>query len=437
MAGARTGCRSRTWNDLRARALGLLARRPPLIVGPAALRAVRCTYFVPNNHSDAVLDRQDRLTGKVAQPHRLVGGQTVHYVWPLESLEGGSDLALCLCDEARHLLALGWGIDQVVGCGRILSEAEVDELPGRRWRAWRGPRTGSQGWRVPASGFVEDLEEAYRSFTRRVDGRSYRPHRKPVCFDSVHYLSSTALPPRAYTVFELPEGVGFRPENTAVVAAMVRSLTCRSANADTHRFPGGAGVYVAGHVNPDEQTPPRFTYLPLPTIGGVHADGAIRRLLIAEPFGGDGAHALWAQQRLRNAALKDEHGDERGMLIDLWRPGSHRVVNRYVRESRVWASVTPVVLPGLDDGKQPKAERLFLKAATQAEIPVDAVDTITLRKAPFWPGSAHPRHYFAPEYLRGLPRWHVMVRFREPVPGPLAIGAGRHVGLGLFAVSDG
>jgi CRISPR-associated protein Csb2 len=72
----------------------------------------------------------------------------------------------------------------------------------------------------------------------------------------------------------------------------------------------------------------------------------------------------------------------------------------------------------------------------QAGIPVEAVEAFTLRKAPFWPGAQHPRQYFAPDYLRHLSRWHVWVRFRQPVPGPLAIGAGRHVGLGLFATGE-
>ncbi|MEW5981351.1 MAG: type I-U CRISPR-associated protein Csb2 [Acidobacteriota bacterium] len=435
MAGARTGCRGRAWNDVRAGALGLLGGRVPLIIAPATQPAIRCTYFVPNNNSDTVVDRQDCLTSKVAQPHRLVGGESVHYVWPIEPGEEDDARARLVCDDAKHLLALGWGIDQVVGCGRILSEAEVAKLPGRRWRAWRVHRTGSQGWRVPAADFVEDLEKAYGLFVQRVDGLSYRPHRKPIRFDSVYYLSSTTLPPRAYAALELPDGVGFRPESTAAVAAMLRSLTCRCAKADTHEFPGGAEVYVAGHAKTDEQAP-RFTYLPLPTIGHEHADGVIRRLLIAEPFDGAGVHASWAQQRLRNSALEDKHGDERGVLLDLWRPSSRRVVGRYVSESRVWCSVTPVVLPGIDDGKQAKAERLLLKAVAQAKIPIEAIDSLTLRKAPLWPGSAHPRRYFVPEYLRRFSRWHAVLHFHEPVPGPLAIGAGRHVGLGLFAVQD-
>jgi CRISPR-associated protein Csb2 len=289
---------------------------------------------------------------------------------------------------------------------------------------------------VPAEGFVDDLEEAHRSFIQRVEGDSYRPPRKPVCFGTVHYLSSTTLPTRAYAVFELPDGVGFRPEHAAAVAAMLRSLTCRSAKDDIHDFPSGAEVYVAGHVKADDQTPARFSYLPLPTIGHEHADGAIRRLLIAEPFGGDGAHASWAQQRLRNETLRDEHGEERGVLLDLWRPRSRTIVGRYVSESQEWLSVTPVVLPGLDDAKQSKAESLLLKAAAHAEVPIEAIESVTLRKAPFWPGSQHPRHYFIPDYLRRFARWHAALRFREPVPGPIALGAGRHVGLGVFARAD-
>jgi CRISPR-associated protein Csb2 len=289
---------------------------------------------------------------------------------------------------------------------------------------------------VTVRGALADLERAYEAFRKRLSMEFPPKAREPRVFGSRVYLPVGVLPPRPYAVFELPEGVAFRQQGAAVVAAMLRSLTCHRAKADSHQFPGGAEAYVAGHVGVDERPLPRFTYLPLPSIGYEHADGAIRRLLIAEPFGGGGEHASWAQQRLRNATLQDEHGDERGVLFDLWRSSSSRVVSRYLRESQVWSSVTPVVLPGLDDGKQTKAERLFLKAASHAEIPIEALDSITLRKAPFWPGSAHPRHYFVPDYLRHFARWHVAVRFRELVSGPLAIGAGRHVGLGLFAVAD-
>ncbi|MCP5115414.1 MAG: type I-U CRISPR-associated protein Cas5/Cas6, partial [bacterium] len=104
--------------------------------------------------------------------------------------------------------------------------------------------------------------------------------------------------------------------------------------------------------------------------------------------------------------------------------------------ARAWSTVTPVVLPGLDDGKHPKAEKLFFAALRHAGFPLNAIAELTLRKAPFWPGAQHPRSYFAPKYLAGLAKWHAHLVFREPVRGPIAIGAGRHVGLGVMAAGE-
>lgn len=443
LRGSRSGCREREWSGAKEAAFRWLeSRDPPRIVAPEARQAAGCTFFVPNNDSDRVPDRQDRLTSKVARPHRLIRGDTVHYVWPIpENADFYRSHAEVICEEARHLLSLGWGVDQVVGNGRILTESEFAELPGRRWRAWRSYQVGGRTWRVPVDGSLKDLEEVYKSFAHRIDGGQYRPSKKFERFDVIRYLSSTVLPPRPYAAFELPDGVAFRPESTASVAAILRSLMCREEHRHDflQQFPDmDSKVFLAGHVNRkahDRQ--PRFSYLPLPTIGHQHADGMIRRLLVAEPFGGEGTQARWAQERLRNATLRDQQGNDRGVLLDLWRPSSARVLTLYVDEARTRSTVTPVILPGFDDGKHAKAERLFLKAIAQAGIRVEAIEEFALRKAPFWPGAQHPRHYFTPEYIRHLSRWHVWVRFREPVPGPLAIGPGRHVGLGLFAASEG
>jgi len=57
----------------------------------------------------------------------------------------------------------------------------------------------------------------------------------------------------------------------------------------------------------------------------------------------------------------------------------------------------------------------------------------------WWLGSGglgHTRSYRRPDYLKHFPALHVVViRFREPISGPLAIGAGRYGGLGVFAGS--
>jgi CRISPR-associated protein Csb2 len=286
---------------------------------------------------------------------------------------------------------------------------------------------------------LNNLQERHQLFVKRMENKQYLP--PLTCYRTVCYLRASTLPPRPYAVFELPDGVAFRQEDAAKVAAMLRSLASRCAQEDTHKFPGGTETYVAGHVGQESRTPPRFSYLPLPTIGHEHADGMIRRLLIAEPFGGDSDQARWAQSRLRNATLRDERGEERGILMDLWRSTSQTLLARYVDPAKVWTTVTPVILPGFDDGKHAKAEKLFTAAVRQAGISLEAVKDVILRKAPFWSGSQHPRQYFLPDYLRrglskGLPGWHVRLVFHDDLPGPLAIGAGRHVGLGILANTE-
>ncbi len=455
VAGSRAGCRNADWTEAKAKAFRWLERRdPPTIVAPEARRAAAYTIFVPNNDSDKKFDRQDRLTSKLVRPYRITRGpadaavgHTLHYLWAISEDEWpeARPHAELICSAARHLFALGWGLDQAVAHGRLLKANEAAALSGRRWRPWR---TGGPGLRhrVPTDGSLQDLEVTYESFVKRIDRNRFTPPQRLRQFQSVVYLSGHALPPRPFAVFELPEGVAFRQEDAVAVAAMVRSLTCRCAKQDSHQFPGGPESYVAGHGPRRgdgrfvDESWARFSYLPLPSIGHQHADGMIRRVMIAEPFGGDGSHAKWAQQVLRNQVLLDHNGNERGVLLERWRKSSNRMIDLYVGEARAWCTVTPVVLPGFDDGKRWKADRLFLQAVQQAGFPLQAISDFTLRKAPFWKG-LHPDRYRRPDYLdsargRRFSAWHVQVSFYEPMSGPIAIGAARHIGLGLFAVVD-
>jgi CRISPR-associated protein Csb2 len=471
LAGSKLASRNGNWNGERAAAFRWLERlKPPLVIAPPSRPAAVYTLYVPNNDADQKFERQDRLTSKVVRPQRLRPGAgagdelpQLHYVWTIDNCPKAEAEKHCdiLSQEARRLVAFGWGIDQAIANGRVLSDADLAVLAGERWYPREGVQNVQPMLRVPMPGSLADCERAYEAFTQRIRrerrGRraslEYAPPGRPRCFDVVPYLRATTMPPRPYAAFELPDGVAFRQENARDVAAMVRSLACSEKQDFREQFPNDdSEVYLAGHVNGARVSPPRFSYLPLPTIGHEHSDGLIRRVLIVEPFGGDGQHAAWAQRRLLNRPLKDNDGDERGVLMSLWRRTSRGLIERYVGEGREWATVTPVILPGFDDfrgvskeeqraGRATKAEQLFLKAVVQAGLPSEVVESFTLRKAPFWPGSSHPSRYKRPDYLdaprnRRFPAWHVYLRFREPVPGPIAIGAGRHCGLGLFASKE-
>ena len=74
--------------------------------------------FVPNNDSNKIFYRQDRLTSKVASPHHLTiqddladGKQAVHFLWPIPEREWttASHYAQLLSRESQNLMALGMG----------------------------------------------------------------------------------------------------------------------------------------------------------------------------------------------------------------------------------------------------------------------------------------------------------------------------------------
>ena len=462
LAGSNAGTRRERWtaqdrSDMTDAFMWLERQHPPMIFAPSAERArASHTLFVPNNDGDEIFDQRARLTSKYPHPHRLMsqdgsedGDQTIHYLWGIsdEDWAESRPYAELMAGEARCLMALGWGIDQVVGNGEILTQTQVDQLGGERWRPYPNDALEQGRLRVPTDGSLRDLKMVHDSFCAQLESGVYNPPLKATRFDKVRYVRATQLPCRPYAAFELPDGCAFRQESANEVAAMLRSLVCRDRNRDDFgdQFGDDTEVYLAGHVKGDNGTLPRFSYLPLPTIRQGPTDGMIRRLLIAEPYGGDGARAAWAGRRLLGQTITDKDGNERGELLELWRRPSRpsrgrrspqEMVKGYVGEHRVWSTVTPVVLPGFDDGKLVKAERLFLKAVQQAGISVDGITDVTLRKAPFWSGSQHPRDYRRPKYLKHLPKWHARIDFRELVSGPIAVGSGRHAGLGVMAGSD-
>ena len=452
LVGSRVGHRKLRWpmddqSDFHTAFRWLERQPPPEIIAPEARSAPSYTLFVPNNDSDRISNRQERLTSKVAHPHRLSvqdgladDRQTLHYLWaiPEEEWTTAFQCAKLLSRESRHLMALGWGIDQVVGNGRIITSEEARQLPGERWQPRADNLYSPHRLRVPVEGSLEALDGVYASFCAQLDGGMYNPPQIFRRFKMESYVKSTQLPHRPSACFELPQGTAFRQEATNEVAAMLRSLACRKQNRSDfgEQFDDDPAIYLAGHVNGKRPTPPRFSYLPLPTIGHNHADGMIRRLIIAEPFGGDGLRASWAQTRLEGQVLLDSDGNERGQLLELWQNSSYRMIRRYVGSGRIWSTVTPVILPGYDDGKRTKATKLVLQSIEHTGFQIDAIADLTLRKAPFWKGSRHPREYRRPQYLKHFSAWHVQLEFQGPISGPLAIGAGRHVGLGLLATKD-
>jgi CRISPR-associated protein Csb2 len=223
----------------------------------------------------------------------------------------------------------------------------------------------------------------------------------------------------------------FDPRHTMEVAAWLRHAAHERAKA-MKLDADFIERFVCGHGPNAEAKNDRFSYLPLPTIAPKGRDGRIRRVLLAEPFGGGGGKAQGIARRLAGASLVEDGTGEIKADLRAIDPFADGVTLRYLRKARTFGSVTPLVLPGHDDFRTRKAHALVLKALAQAGYTTPVVE-VTLQREPVFPGAELARAYRVPTYLKEFPRTHAIITFAEEVPGPVVIGAGRHIGLGLFA----
>jgi CRISPR-associated protein Csb2 len=444
------------WNerirlDYAVPALEWLERRPPPdVVATAGDKSdVKYRLYVPDNTGDLAASAWSRgdttrivkRTEKTVRSTHLLG-DAVHYLYPVAEGDPELDRHLgTLQAAARSITHLGWGIDMVVGDAKCLTDAEADTLPGERWRPADG--AGGDGLRVPIDGTLADLSRKHADFLNRLSTDGFKPVPPLTAFRVVGYRRATEPAPRlrwaAYRIISAdPDGRNpayDTPRRARDVAAWVRHAAGRVC-AD---WPDVAS-YVHGHDPADSDKPikgdladNRLWYLPLPTINpALNRVESIRRVIVAAPVP-DSDRRFEKLRRL--LAGQELTYDDRsfGILVPL--TGQDWVRDQYVRSATVWSTVTPVVWPGHDDHDARKAEQVLRKAFVQAGLPHEVVDGIAeldWRNVGFRPGVDLACRYRRPDKLSGRLS-HVRVQFRRPIPGPLAIGAGRYRGLGLFA----
>jgi CRISPR-associated protein Csb2 len=431
----------------------------PEIVTPPSAEGSSYRLSVPNNAMDKVAGAWSRgnmsnvgdanqathRTMKTVRPRhfRIPDDEfaAVHYLWEFTS-DTAADFDRhkeTLFAAARSIVALGWGIDSAVGHAQVLTGEESDKLPGERWRPATG--TGGTALRTPCSGSLAALCKRHQRFLDRLplnDG--FFPVPPLTAFRVAGYRRVSDIRGHPYVAFKLLDPVFerlacFSATRANSVAAMTRHATAGSARQQPQDW---VDSYVHGHQTTGKDTKPRFSYLPLPTIehrgkSGCAVDG-IRRVALAQLIEPSAKYQSWARKMLPGQFLIDNNsGERRAMLAPL--NDSDWVLRQYTESSDTWATVTPVVLPGSDEGKFAKAEKLFFKSLRHAGYDPDALAELEFRNVSFWPGGDLSLSFQRPVYLMNgcWSVYHVRLRWRQAVKGPLALGAGRHCGLGIFA----
>lgn len=447
--GTASAQRGRDWAAAREAFRWLEKLPAPTIIAPQAEPGAEYMTVGLTNDADVEaraqvrglqIDTRDTEEGRRVMlprtPTRMHGGSTVHYLWGIGSED--RELALRVVEEAGQLTTLGLGIDAAYASGSI-EPGGGERLPGIRW--WSCP--GYRGnWRVPTDGSFDELEEIHQRRLVRIREDGIDTQDRPAKLRRILYAPDCSGMPRPYVAFYLRKAeddadvngfCSWDPKAATLLAAAVREIVAEAA-AEEGLSEQQIREYVTGHVQRGVRE--RLSYLCLPTTGEPYADGRIRRVMIVEPWGGDGKHVDWIRRRVAGRAIVSSNGNFCGRLVPIveGQPDAFDgILGIYKKRARVWSSVTPVVLPGTVEYAG-AWEKLILRSLEHAGLPYPA--RWERRNGTDWRGLGPDVRYFLPPYLRGMPTVNLRLGFERPLPGPIALGSGRHCGLGLFAGLD-
>ncbi|HEY1065132.1 MAG TPA: type I-U CRISPR-associated protein Csb2, partial [Pirellulales bacterium] len=148
---------------------------PPTIAAPTIELGTKYRLYVPDNIADKVAGTWSRggeasiadyRTEKDVQVVQLRGADpTLHFLWPLPAAADAAVFVETLQALARRVTHLGWGVDMAAVNARVLSIAEVEDLPGHRWSP---VAAGGVSRRVPIAGSLAALIRRHNAFLQRL-----------------------------------------------------------------------------------------------------------------------------------------------------------------------------------------------------------------------------------------------------------------------------
>ena len=366
----------------------------------------------------------------------------VSYLWdhsPPDGMDGILDRLLCRVTRLGHPSSL-------VSCRVAREPPEISHMPGEDGDSLRNIGRGQ----------LAELERQY--------GRHHGVSPRSLPYTDIRYrvargaeASERPYEPNTagdWIVFE------FRHDSRALPALRAVELATAMRTAIFHYAEDPIPEGLSGHkVSGAPVTAPHVAFLPIPYVGFPHADGRLLGIALSAPKTLDEisrralyrAIGIWERRAPEAPECVTLTLGARGVVHMSRVRGSTAMSSLlpevWHRPSRCWISATPIALPRhpgpLARGSQAardKAWRAAEKAVKDAcaHVGLPAPSAVTIGFVPFIAG-AHPVVRF-PLFSRngrdGRPirrqLVHASITFDRPVSGPLMLGAGRFLGLGLM-----
>lgn len=424
---------------------------PPWIAAPPARRGRSVPNFVPNNDLDAKGGDPSKLAdirvGKQWRPHFFDAEQPVLYVWDFDLPAVNAER---VCDIAARLYQLGRGVDMAAATGAVMSsdegQAALTAHPGavRRPTGWGGA--------VPVTqlGSLDSLMERRQRTRQRLRfdeerGRTLFAQPPKALFRHISYDS-----PHRRLHFDLRENGKFVPVPLRSAAVLMSGLRSAAVQKLRNALPAQSGEIerlIIGRGAGPRDIAQRVRMSPIPSIGMEHTDPSIRRIMIEVPVE---CPIRWRDIEWAFAGLEPVDGETGEALSGrLVSAADTSMFERYTRPARRFRSVTAVALSSTvrrssrtlpRDGQnagnyrrhhEAQAVAAVAKALRHAGAQAKP-SSIHVQREPLHRRGVRAESFAAGTRFSSLAMWHVELGFPSAVGGPLVIGDGRFLGLGLL-----
>lgn len=438
-------------NEQEAKALEWLeSLPPPLVMAPEAFPRMAAVVYVPPN---------DPQTGRVGNPNVMPGFRSrqprrfpasrphsalLRFVWRDAGPDAGTLTALnSLAADTAY-----------VGHSASLTRCRFLRVDGD------GPTDARPVRRRSYPGRFAELRRNYQEFVRSGGQRGRPLAGAPASLEASGDEPPQSVFARRWLLLEHVGGDMPDIRASALVGKAIRDtlLAGYGRTGREDRIPEA----LSGHT-PDGSPSrlPHAAIIPLAYVGFPYADGHVMGFAVVPPHDAgllddvDFLRALRAVSKLdevrgrRVMVVKPAAGSGRDGFEVLLSPTFEPPANRhsfdarfYARPSRTFATVTPIVLDRhlkqKGDARTEEMVALISASCRNVGLPeplgvVPSKHSAIEGAVSAWPSAGSPpwMRWRVPDTFATRQLVHAVITFAEPVNGPIILGAGRHVGLGL------
>lgn len=458
VSGAAIGCQLA--DEYKAALEWLEALEAPVIVAPIAHQGQAFKNYVPNNNLDSVGNDPKRVVeirdAKSIRPHIFDSHVPLLFAWRFDSSESAEESARVVCKIAERLYQLGRGVDMAWAYAELLDANDIESsVACNGCVAIYRPSKNGAGKELlsPQKGSLASLKARFEANRSRFTIITEKK-RNQICFSLPPKPRFAKIaydaPPRRF-LFEIRAAtneesfVALPCTQSAELVVSLRDKAVDRLRETLYEKADTINRVLIGRGATEADKSARIRIVPIPSIGHSHADRAIRRVLVEVPSNCPlrADDVEWAFSGIE--CIDPTTGE---IIWNLVYSKELGMLNHYgIGDSgqngfQVWRTITPAALPIIRKGRRItgtmrlKHERKLARTVMQAlrhtgvTIPVDSIH---VQHEPFDRNSVRAEKFVMPERFSERGLHHIEIVFTQPLHGPLVIGNGRYLGLGLMA----